>query len=256
MRTLCKCGCGVKLRKDNRTGYQRGHKPCPICEKLVTKSHTECCSKSCSAQLHWKRHPEMKGNRTFNTKRFAVRETNRTNWIKNLSEACKGRIPWNKGTKGLQIPWNKGLTGPGQSFYGKKHAPEYYIKRDSTVFERYGIKYATELTKSSPRSQKEKSLEKFLSSDYKTNVRIGKFKPDYVNEITKHIIEVYGDYWHCNPTKFSADYYNSKLRKTAQEKWDYDERRIAYLESLGYTVSIIWESKLPMFVEEQTALLV
>lgn len=28
---------------------------------------------------------------------------------KKMSESDKGRIPWNKGKKGLQIPWNKGL---------------------------------------------------------------------------------------------------------------------------------------------------
>ena len=28
---------------------------------------------------------------------------------KHMSEAQKGRIPWNKGKKGLQVPWNKGM---------------------------------------------------------------------------------------------------------------------------------------------------
>jgi group I intron endonuclease len=30
---------------------------------------------------------------------------------KKLSESCKGRVPWNKGKKGLQKAWNKGKTG-------------------------------------------------------------------------------------------------------------------------------------------------
>lgn len=27
-----------------------------------------------------------------------------------ISQSCKGRIPWNKGRKGVQVAWNKGLT--------------------------------------------------------------------------------------------------------------------------------------------------
>jgi hypothetical protein len=31
-------------------------------------------------------------------------------WKDNISASCKGRIPWNKGTKGVMNAWNKGLT--------------------------------------------------------------------------------------------------------------------------------------------------
>lgn len=240
---ICKCGCGLSLRKDNKTGYQKGHKPCPICGTLVKGSNIECCSKSCSAKLHWQRHPEMKESRVWNTERYATREKNRDKWVKNLSDACKGRIPWNKDTTGLQVAWNKNLPAEQQPFYGKKHTADYYTKRDKTVFNRYGVKYATELAKSSPRSKKEKSLETILI-DYKTNIRIGKYKPDYVNESKKHIIEVYGDYWHCNPKLFDKDFYHPQLKKTAEEKWRLDLARQQYFESLGYTVEIIWEDAL------------
>ena len=32
-------------------------------------------------------------------------------WRVNMSKGMKGRIPWNKGKKGLQTPWNKGMSG-------------------------------------------------------------------------------------------------------------------------------------------------
>jgi G:T-mismatch repair DNA endonuclease (very short patch repair protein) len=240
---LCKCGCGVSLRKDNKTGYQKGHKPCPICGTLVKGSGIECCSKSCSAQLHWQRNPEMKEARAFNTNRFSTREKNRDTWVKNLSDACKGRTPWNKDAVGLQTPWNKNLPAEQQPFYGKTHNKTYYEKRDKTVLDRYGVKCALELAKTSPRSKKEKTLESILV-DYKTNVKIGKYKPDYVNETTKHIVEVYGDYWHCNPDMFEENFYHPQLKKIAKEKWKLDAERQKYLESLGYDVTIVWESKL------------
>jgi G:T-mismatch repair DNA endonuclease (very short patch repair protein) len=249
MRNLCKCGCGIFLRKDNRTGYQKGHKPCPVCGSLVKGSGLECCSKSCSAKLHWQRNPEMKESRIWNSERYATREKNRDQWINNLSAACKGRTPWNKGTKGLQEPWNKFLPAEQQPFYGKKHNKEYYDKRDKTVFERYGVKFATELAKSSPRSKKEKRLENLLKGYY-TNKRVGPYKPDYLNEETKHIIEVYGDYWHCNPKLFKEDFYHSQLKQTAAEKWMADDQRKTYLESLGYIVTVVWESDLDKFIEQ------
>ena len=237
---ICKCGCGISLRKDNRTGYQKGHKPCPICGTLVKGSGIECCSKSCSAKLHWQRNPDMAESRTWNADRYATREQHRDTWVKNLSNACKGRTPWNKDTQGLQVAWNKGLPG---NFKGKKHKLNYFEKVKKTNLERYGTETVGHLAKTSPRSKKEKSLETILIN-YKINVKIGKYKPDYVNESNKHIIEVYGDYWHCNPKLFNKDFYHPQLKKTAEEKWLLDLTRQQYFESLGYTVEIIWEDKL------------
>jgi G:T-mismatch repair DNA endonuclease (very short patch repair protein) len=247
MRNLCQCGCETLLRKDNRTGYQKGHKPCPVCGSLVQGSGLECCSKSCSAKLHWQRNPEMRESRIWNADRYATREKNRDAWIKNLSESCQGRIPWNKGIKGAQIPWNKNLPAEQQPYYGKSHDADYYSKRDKTVFERYGVRYATELAKSAPRSKKEKLLENFLPS-YLINQRVSRYKPDYVNVETKHIIEVYGDYWHCNPKYFDANFYHTQLKKTAAEKWQEDKQRNMHLESLGYSVTVVWESDLEDFI--------
>ena len=236
---ICKCGCGIFLRKDNKTGYQKGHKPCPVCGTLVKGSGVECCSKSCSAKLHWQRNPDMADSRIWNANRYATREQNREIWVKNLSESCKGRTPWNKNTQGLQTAWNKGLPG---NFKGKKHTSEYFEKVKKTNLERYGTENVGHLAKTSPRSKKEKLLESILI-DYKINTRIGRYKPDYVNESTKHIIEVYGDYWHCNPKFFEEDFYHPQLKKTAKEKWQLDLVRQQYFESLGYTVEIIWEDE-------------
>ena len=96
--------------------------------------------------------------------------------------------------------------------------------------------------------KKEKTLE-LLLVDYKTNVKIGKYKPDYVNEDTKHIVEVYGDYWHCNPKLFAEDFYHPQLKKTAKEKWQLDSERQKYLESLGYNITVVWECELQEFIK-------
>ena len=244
---ICKCGCNKNLRKDNKTGYAKGHKPCPICGSLVNGSSMECCSKSCSAKLHWINHPEMKDARVFNEARFITREKNRDKWIKNLSRSCIGREPWNKNKPGLQVAWNKDLSPEHQPFFGKKHSQEYFNKRDSTVLQKYGVKYTTELATTTPRSKREKLLEPHLP-EFKTNQRIGKYRPDYVNYTTMHIIEVYGDYWHCNPETYADSFYHRQHKMTAKEKRDIDLKRIGELEKLGYKVDIIWDSELNEYI--------
>lgn len=58
------------------------------------------------------------------------------------------------------------------------------------------------------------------------------------------VVEINGDYIHANPRKYSAE---AVIRipgdsYTAAEKWEKDARKIAYLESKGYQVLVIWES--------------
>jgi hypothetical protein len=59
---------------------------------------------------------------------------------------------------------------------------------------------------------------------------------------TNTIIEIYGTYWHCDPRKYSGEYYNKSIKLTAQEIWERDKKRKLFLESLGYAVKIFWES--------------
>jgi len=58
----------------------------------------------------------------------------------------------------------------------------------------------------------------------------------------KKVIEVYGTYWHCDPRKYSKDYFNKSVKMTAEEMWKRDEVRVKFLEALGYTVEVVWES--------------
>ena len=57
----------------------------------------------------------------------------------------------------------------------------------------------------------------------------------------KLIIECYGDYWHCNPVFFNRDYFHKKILKTAEDIWQFDEKRVSLLKQKGYKVIIIWE---------------
>jgi G:T-mismatch repair DNA endonuclease (very short patch repair protein) len=64
------------------------------------------------------------------------------------------------------------------------------------------------------------------------------------------IIEYYGDYWHCNPKKYSEDKIVKQNKKKAGEIWNYDTKRKKELEKLNYKVFIVWESDFKKNKEE------
>lgn len=75
----------------------------------------------------------------------------------------------------------------------------------------------------------------------------------FVVTINSHLIaiEVNGDYWHCNPTK----YLNGPIDKTQLASIERDKRKKEYLESIGYVLYIIWESDLKTNLSIQKQLL-
>lgn len=66
---------------------------------------------------------------------------------------------------------------------------------------------------------------------------------DMVNYEKKLIIEFNGDFYHCNPRKYSAGYYNKVIKMTASEKWKKDRARRFYFRRRGYEILIVWESE-------------
>ena len=77
--------------------------------------------------------------------------------------------------------------------------------------------------------------------DYKYNEMLGnlfKFRPDFVIENSKLIIECQGDYYHANPEFYSDDDLN-ELQKISREK---DKIKKEYYDSLGYTSLFLWEN--------------
>lgn len=52
---------------------------------------------------------------------------------------------------------------------------------------------------------------------------------------TKKVIECYRDYWHCNPSKYSPDYYNKLVHMTAKNIRNIDKEKINLLEKRDIT---------------------
>lgn len=55
------------------------------------------------------------------------------------------------------------------------------------------------------------------------------------------LIEYNGDYWHCNPVKYEADYFNKKKNMYAKEIWEYDKNKLYLAEKNNYNCVTIWE---------------
>jgi hypothetical protein len=117
------------------------------------------------------------------------------------------------------------------------------------------------------------STRKVMSNHMKNTIRLGKIKPSITSKNEKVIIniikklgynatqsfkvetkicdifvpelnliiEYFGDYWHCNPIKYDANYFNKKKGKFAWELWDYDKSKLDLIESYGYNIDVIWE---------------
>jgi G:T-mismatch repair DNA endonuclease (very short patch repair protein) len=56
-----------------------------------------------------------------------------------------------------------------------------------------------------------------------------------------NLIEFNGDYWHCNPEKYKAEYYNPTTKMTAKEHWERDYKKTQSAISSGYRVIVVWE---------------
>lgn len=69
-------------------------------------------------------------------------------------------------------------------------------------------------------------------------------KKQYIYDIAYNskIIEYNGDFWHCNPAKYLADFVNPRTKVKAVDKWAEDARKIQFAESQGFKVLVVWES--------------
>jgi G:T-mismatch repair DNA endonuclease (very short patch repair protein) len=69
-------------------------------------------------------------------------------------------------------------------------------------------------------------------------------RPDIIIDNLKIVIEINGDYWHGNPSKYKASDIICKWGGDVLVKdvWDHDKKRKEQIESFGYHVIVLWES--------------
>jgi very-short-patch-repair endonuclease len=82
------------------------------------------------------------------------------------------------------------------------------------------------------------------SLGFESEVVVGRYRVDEINEKAKLIVEINGDYVHANPDIYKED---DQIRLpgssySAKDKWERDQKKIEKLKSLGYDVIVIWET--------------
>lgn len=130
-----------------------------------------------------------------------------------------------------------------EEIYGKEVADRRRVENSLSMSKK------NEVLLKEKRSSLEEKLLPYLP-EYENNVQISYYNVDFINKQTNHIIEVYGDYWHCNPIKYADNFMHHHFSITAAERRKLDETRVQYLKSLGYSVTVVWESDLDKFIEK------
>lgn len=129
-----------------------------------------------------------------------------------------------------------GRTGDKHPMFGKKHTDEALRK----------IASANHLSNPDYRSIPERQLEELCLKigTLQHNIQIKRWNVDIIFNEKKIIVEMFGDFWHMNPKKYSPNDCHGFCRKneTAQQVWDRDARKVKGLNELGYQVIVIWES--------------
>jgi G:T-mismatch repair DNA endonuclease (very short patch repair protein) len=78
--------------------------------------------------------------------------------------------------------------------------------------------------------------------EYKITVQSKIFHVDIFIPETNTVVEYYGDYWHCNPKKYDANYFHPHKKMYAKDIWKCDNERMKKIKNLGYNTTTIWES--------------
>jgi G:T-mismatch repair DNA endonuclease (very short patch repair protein) len=132
-----------------------------------------------------------------------------------------------------------------EEIFGKEVAQRRRIENSISMSKQ------NEVLLSEKRSGLEEKILPYLKG-YANNVQISYYNVDFLNKETKHIIEIHGDYWHCNPVIYPDEYVHTILKMTAKQKREADEHRKQILESMGYSVTVVWESELDEFIKTLT----
>lgn len=138
--------------------------------------------------------------------------------------------------------WNN-LTEEEQLMQVKRAAAGLHEKLKDPIFAAQYYAKIFAQTKIGYQSKGHKDLHGFISElGFISHAQISNMQVDECNEELKIVVEYNGDMWHCNPSMWKADEYNSAIHMTAGQKWSKDIARKAILRKMGYTLIAVWES--------------
>lgn len=112
------------------------------------------------------------------------------------------------------------------------------IEAIEEVRKRHGvIKTGNEVSGKTLPEQKVEEILEFIDIPFAYNQSVADYRPDFYNEEHKLIIEVQGDYWHCNPYLYPDGPKDEVQIKHVLR--DYYKK--CYFLSRGYQILYVWE---------------
>lgn len=202
---------------------------CAGCGKQK-KVKPSCKAKYCSIKCSRKNQSQKKLNKITKECLFCKKEYKIHKYRKNTSKYCSVDCFNNQRNQILNCPSCK------KNFKSPKYEKRKYCSEECFAkgFNKRKSQFSEEIIEFI------KNEQIFIETEFAIYNNVRNYYPDI--KIKNKLIECYGDYWHCNPIKFSGTYYHTKKRKIANEIWKYDKERIDFLNSLGYEVLVIWEN--------------
>lgn len=145
--------------------------------------------------------------------------------------------------------------GKNNPMFGKTMTDEQKAKQKETLRKNYpGISNAFILAKRRNKTRPQillfetaKELRPDLCFEIEKNISRPGDKEifgDVVSFCGRLVLELNGDYWHCNPDKYEKDFFHHVKKLTASQIWQQDKKREETIASYGYRLFTIWESEL------------
>jgi very-short-patch-repair endonuclease len=90
-----------------------------------------------------------------------------------------------------------------------------------------------------------------LQIKYETQKRVEKYICDFYLPNYETIVEVDGDYWHANPSKFKSNDVIGGKKMLAEEIWANDDKKSNSIKNHGYALIRYWASELKNISHEK-----
>jgi G:T-mismatch repair DNA endonuclease (very short patch repair protein) len=227
------------------SGYYIIERICPTCKKIVA---TKSKDKVIACRNYFNKLNEKRDCKTCSLEK--QKGEGNPFYGKKHNKNTKNKI--SKSRKGKGTGNDNAMANP---IYRKKSRNNLKTKWDNGEME-HARKIMSEKLKETRRlgklksiirSKKEKEIIKEIKKlgyEVKHSLKIDTKICDIFLPKLNLIIEYNGDYWHCNPKKYSPDYFHQVKKKTAKELWEYDNNKIDLIKRKGYNLVIVWETDL------------
>jgi len=236
--------------------HKRVVRKCLNCSKefiVRITSKQKYCSLKCHSSHQWR------------SKEYRRKMGKRTNWVTGLTKGTDERL-----RKRVEARYkNNNGKYHKEGFVNNFEKPEIREKAQKTIKKQrlgktveqiYGNEKGKELRKAcGERTIKMLSEGKFPQVKTKPAMKlfeaikglgfvleypVDRCSVDICQPNKKLAIEVYGDYWHCNPQKYDKEYFHAVLKLQAKDIWKKDRRRRWFIRSQGYRTLYFWEKDL------------